>query len=484
MSARFLATRLVRVRPTFSSFSLPTLTRCYAAKSWPSHTVIDMPALSPTMTQGNIGAWQKSVGDALAPGEVLVEIETDKAQMDFEFQDDGYLAKILLDAGAKDIAVGTPIGVYVEDEADVAAFKDFTIDDAGGVPKPPKTEEQKEEEEYEAEKAEKAEKEAEASKEAASPAPSSQSSAPAAPTPPSSRIFASPMAKTIALEKGIKLSEIKGSGPGGRIIKRDVENWTPPAAPAAKAAPAKGAAPAAAAAAGSAYTDIPLTNMRKTIASRLTQSKNTSPDYIVSSTVSVSKLLKLRAALNASSDGTYKLSINDLLVKALAVANTKVPQVNSQWLESEGVIRQFTNVDVSVAVATPTGLITPVVKNANLKGLAEISKEIKALGKKAKDGKLAPEEYQGGTVTISNLGMNHAVSFFTAIINPPQAAILAVGTTERKAIEDVDSEAGFVFDDVVTLTTSFDHRVVDGAVGGEWVKALKQVVENPIEMLL
>lgn len=140
--------------------------------------------------------------------------------------------------------------------------------------------------------------------------------------------------------------------------------------------------------------------------------------------------------------------------------------------------------DVSVAVATPTGLITPVVKNANLKGLAEISKEIKALGKKAKDGKLAPEEYQGGTVTISNLGMNHAVSFFTAIINPPQAAILAVGTTERKAIEDVDSEAGFVFDDVVTLTTSFDHRVVDGAVGGEWVKALKQVVENPIEMLL
>ncbi|CAG81400.1 YALI0D23683p [Yarrowia lipolytica CLIB122] len=436
------------------------------------------------MTQGNIGAWQKSVGDALAPGEVLVEIETDKAQMDFEFQDDGYLAKILLDAGAKDIAVGTPIGVYVEDEADVAAFKDFTIDDAGGVPKPPKTEEQKEEEEYEAEKAEKAEKEAEASKETASPAPSSQSSAPAAPTPPSSRIFASPMAKTIALEKGIKLSEIKGSGPGGRIIKRDVENWTPPAAPAAKAAPAKGAAPAAAAAAGSAYTDIPLTNMRKTIASRLTQSKNTSPDYIVSSTVSVSKLLKLRAALNASSDGTYKLSINDLLVKALAVANTKVPQVNSQWLESEGVIRQFTNVDVSVAVATPTGLITPVVKNANLKGLAEISKEIKALGKKAKDGKLAPEEYQGGTVTISNLGMNHAVSFFTAIINPPQAAILAVGTTERKAIEDVDSEAGFVFDDVVTLTTSFDHRVVDGAVGGEWVKALKQVVENPIEMLL
>lgn len=442
-----------------------------------------MPALSPTMTQGNIGAWQKSVGDALAPGEVLVEIETDKAQMDFEFQDDGYLAKILLDAGAKDIVVGTPIGVYVEDKADVAAFKDFTIDDAGGVPKPAKTEEQKEEEEYEAEKAEKAEKDAEASKEAASPAPSAQSSAPAAPTPPSSRIFASPLAKTIALEKGIKLSEIKGSGPNGRIIKRDVENWTPPAAaPAAKGA-AKTAAPAAAASAA-AYTDIPLTNMRKTIASRLTQSKNTSPDYIVSSTVSVSKLLKLRAALNASSDGTYKLSINDLLVKALAVANAKVPQVNSQWLESEGVIRQYTNVDVSVAVATPTGLITPVVRNANLKGLADISKEIKALGKKAKDGKLAPEEYQGGTVTISNLGMNHAVSFFTAIINPPQAAILAVGTTERKAIEDVDSEAGFVFDDVVTLTTSFDHRVVDGAVGGEWVKALKQVVENPIEMLL
>lgn len=427
------------------------------------------------MTQGNIGAWQKSVGDSLAPGEVLVEIETDKAQMDFEFQDDGFLAKILLEAGAKDIAIGTPIGVYVEDAADVAAFKDFTIEDAGGVPKAPKTEEQKEEEEYEAEKAEKAAKEA-------APAPAKdQSSTPAAPAKDTDRIFASPLAKTIALEKGIKLSTIKGSGPNGRIIKRDVENWTAPAAaPAAKA----GSKAAPAVASASAYTDIPLTNMRKTIASRLTQSKNTSPDYIVSSTVSVSKLLKLRAALNAASDGSYKLSINDLLVKALAIANSKVPQANSQWLESEGVIRQFTNVDVSVAVATPTGLITPVVKNANLKGLAEISKEIKALGKKAKDGKLAPEEYQGGTVTISNLGMNHAVTFFTAIINPPQAAILAVGTTERKAIEDVDSEAGFVFDDVVTLTTSFDHRVVDGAVGGEWVKALKQVIENPIEMLL
>jgi pyruvate dehydrogenase E2 component (dihydrolipoamide acetyltransferase) len=284
----------------------------------------------------------------------------------------------------------------------------------------------------------------------------------------------------IALEKGIPLKDVKGSGPNGRIVKRDVENWKPAAAPAA--APA--ASPAAAAPAGAIYEDIPITMMRKTIANRLTESKRINPDYIVSSTVSVSKLQKLRQSLNASSNGEFKLSINDILIKAIAIASQRVPQVNSHWLENEGVIRQYKNVDVSVAVATPTGLITPVVKNAHAKGLVAISKEAKELGKKARDGKLTPEEYQGGTITISNMGMNHAVSLFTAIINPPQAAILAVGTVERRAIEDPESETGVAFDDVMALTASFDHKVVDGAVGGEWIKALKQVIENPLELML
>jgi pyruvate dehydrogenase E2 component (dihydrolipoamide acetyltransferase) len=433
------------------------------------------------MTQGNVGAWQKKIGDQLSPGEVLVEIETDKAQMDFEFQEDGYLAKILVEEGAKDVPVGKPIGVYVEDAADVSAFADFTAADASNAPATPT------EEAAPAASAASAASEAPAAPAAEStPAPASASSE----APYESRIKASPIAKLIALEQGIPLKDIKGTGPDGRIIKRDVENYKPPVAAAAPAASATPAAPAptkaapAPVAAGGEYEDVPISQMRKTIASRLQASKVNAPHYVVSSTVSVSKLLKLRASLNASSDGSYKISVNDLLIKAIGIANSKVPQVNTSWLEAEGVLRQYKDVDVSVAVATPTGLITPVVKAVNKKGLASISNEIKALGKRAREGKLFPEEYQGGTVTISNLGMNPAVSFFTAIINPPQSAILAVGTTERRAIEDPESESGIAFDDVISVTASFDHRVVDGAIGGEWIKALKKVIENPLEMLL
>lgn len=425
------------------------------------------------MTHGNVGQWQKAVGDTLSPGDVLVEIETDKAQMDFEFQEEGFLAKILIEAGGKDIPVGKPIGVYVEDKADVAAFADFTAEDAGGAP---------------AEAAPAAPKE-EPTKEESAPAPAAAASSSSQPSSSSTgsssdRIKASPIAKLIALEKGIPLRDVKGSGPDGRIIKRDVENYVP-STPAAST-PAKAATPASqpAPAATGAYEDIPISQMRKTIATRLQASKVNAPHYVVSSTISVSKLLKLRASLNASSDGSYKISVNDLLIKAMGIANSKVPQVNTSWLEAEGVLRQYKDVDVSVAVATPTGLITPVVKEVNKKGLSTISNEIKELGKRAREGKLLPEEYQGGTVTISNLGMNPAVSFFTAIINPPQSAILAVGTTERRAIEDPESETGIAFDDVISVTASFDHRVVDGAVGGEWIKALKKVIENPLELML
>ncbi|KAK9368679.1 2-oxoacid dehydrogenases acyltransferase-domain-containing protein [Lipomyces kononenkoae] len=445
---------------------LPNLIRLYASKSYPPHTIIDMPALSPTMTQGNVGKWSKAIGDSLAPGEILVEIETDKAQMDFEFQDDGYLAKILLEEGSKDVPVGKPIGIYVPNEGDVSAFADYTLDAAiaeqGGQPA--------------------------AAAPAAAPEPAAAAAAPSttkavpatapadepeAPAVP--RILASPIAKTIALERGIPLKDIKGSGPGGRIVKADVEAYK---APAAKAA----ASTAPSAPAGAAFEDIPISSMRKTIASRLTSSVQTSPHYFVSSTVVVSKLLKLREALNSTADGRYRLSVNDFLVKAMALASLEVPIANSAWLEAQGVIRQYSVVDVSVAVSTPTGLITPIVKNAHAKGLATISKEVKDLGKRARDGKLKPEEYTGGTVTISNMGMNTAVTSFTSIINPPQSTILAVGTTERKAVEDVDG--GIKFEDVITVTGSFDHRVVDGAVGGEWIKSFKRIVENPLELLL
>lgn len=446
--------------------------RGYASKSWPEHTVIDMPALSPTMTQGNIVKWHKAVGDQLEPGESIAEVETDKASMDFEFQEDGYLAKILLGDGTQEIPVGKPIAVYVEDKADVEAFESFTMEDAGApaaAAAPPK-EEPKEE-----------------PKETSAPAPSSEESKPESkpssskqPRAAGSRIIASPLAKTIALEKGISLKEITGTGPNGRIVAKDVESYKPKST----AAPSAAVSTPAPSTATAAYQDIPLTNMRKVISKRLTESKQSAPNYIISSSISVSKLLKLRASLNASSNDRYRISVNDLLIKAIAVACKRVPEANAYYLEQEGIIRQFENVDVSVAVATPTGLITPIVFNADSKGLETISKTVKDLGKRAKENKLKPEEFQGGTITISNLGMNPSVSFFTSILNPPQSAIIAIGTTEKKAVPDKGSPHGFVFDDVIQITGTFDHRTVDGAKGGEWVRALKQIVENPLELLL
>lgn len=275
------------------------------------------------------------------------------------------------------------------------------------------------------------------------------------------------------MEKGVPVKALKGTGRGGQITKEDVEKFKPTSTPAGGAGPA--------------YEDIPLTSMRKTIASRLQQSVRENPHYFVSTTLSVSKLMKLRQALNASSEGKYKLSVNDFLVKACAVALLKVPAVNSSWREENGqvVIRQSKNADISVAVATPAGLITPVVKNVQSLGLSSISNQIKDLGKRARDNKLKPEEYQGGTFTISNMGMNHAVERFTAVINPPQAGILAVGTTRKVAVpEETEDGTSVKFDDQIIVTGSFDHKVVDGAVGGEWIKELKKVIENPLELLL
>lgn len=447
---------------TFLALKMPLqMVRFYAAK-FPNHTVINMPALSPTMTQGGIVLWSKLVGDQLQPGEPIAEIETDKASMDFEFQEDGYLAKILVEAGAQDVPVGKPIAVYVEEQSDVGAFEGFTAADAGEAAAPEKTEAKPEA--------------AQPEKTESAPAPAAKQDAAQPTKAPTDRIIASPLAKTIALDKGISLKTIKGSGPGGRIVAKDVENVKPAAAAAAPAA--SGAAPAA------DYEDIPLTGMRKTIASRLLQLTQQLPTYIIQLQLNVTKLLKLRQLLNAAADDRYKLSVNDLLIKAIALASLRVPQANSAWLGDEGVIRQYNTVDVSVAVATPTGLITPIVRNAHARGLAAISKEIKALGKKAKDGKLAPQEYQGGTICISNLGMNNAVNAFTSIINPPQSAIVAIGTVDKKAVPSQANDLGFVFQDVITVTGTFDHRVIDGAVGGEWVRELKRIVENPLEFLI
>ncbi len=272
----------------------------------------------------------------------------------------------------------------------------------------------------------------------------------------------------MAKENGVNTASLKGTGPGGRITEEDVKKAT--------------SAPAAVSAAAS-YVDTPVTNMRKTIAKRLQESTQNNPHFFVTSKISASKLLKLRQALNSSAEGKYKLSVNDFLIKAIAVASKKVPAVNSSWQGDS--IRQYDNVDVSVAVATPTGLITPIVTNVEGRGLESISSAVKELAKRARDNKLKPHEYQGGTVSISNMGMNPAVDHFTAIINPPQAAILAVGTTKKVPVA-VEGEEGtsIAWDDQITVTASFDHRVVDGAVGGEWIKEFKKVIENPLELLL
>ncbi|CAG5153190.1 uncharacterized protein ALTATR162_LOCUS3072 [Alternaria atra] len=429
------------------------------------------------MTSGNIGAWQKKVGDSIAPGDVLVEIETDKAQMDFEFQEEGTIAKILRDAGEKDVAVGSPIAVMVEEGEDVSAFEGFSIEDAGGDKKADTP--SKEGNAAEAsEPPNTGSKTAPPAKEESAPtAIESESTGDRLETALQRQPSVSPAAKKLALEKGVPIGSIKGTGKGGMVTKEDIEKYKP----AAGAAPAAGASAAA-------YEDTEATSMRKVIASRLTESMQQNPHYFVASNISVSKLLKLREALNASADGKYKLSVNDLLVKALAVAARKVPAANSSWREENGkvIIRQHNVVDVSVAVSTPVGLMTPIVKNVNGLGLQSISSQIKDLGKRARDGKLKPEEYQGGTITISNMGMNPAVERFTAVINPPQACIVAIGTTRKVAVpgEAEDGTASVEWDDQIVITGSFDHKVVDGAVGGEFMRELKKAVENPLELLL
>ncbi|KAI9830588.1 MAG: pyruvate dehydrogenase complex dihydrolipoamide acetyltransferase component (E2) [Phylliscum demangeonii] len=431
-----------------------------------------MPALSPTMTAGNIGTWQKAAGDKVSPGDVLVEIETDKAQMDFEFQEDGVLAKILKESGEKDVAVGNPIAVMVEEGEDVSPFESFTLEDAGGekAPPPPPKEEASEASEPPGTSSSTAPT---ASKEESKPsrptAQESQSKGGRLQTSLERQPAISPRAKALALENGVPIKAVKGTGPKGQITEKDIENYKP----------------SGASAAGPSYEDFPTSSMRKTIATRLVQSVNQNPHYFVSAAVSVTKLLKLRQALNSTADGKYKLSLNDFLIKACGVACRKVPAVNSSWRGDEGLIRQYNNVDISVAVATSVGLMTPIVKGVDGLGLEKISAQVKDLGKRARDGKLKPEEYQGGTFTISNMGMNPAVERFTAVINPPQAGILAVGTTKKVAIPaETDSGTGVEWDDQIVVTGSFDHKVVDGAVAGEWIREFKKVVENPLELML
>jgi pyruvate dehydrogenase E2 component (dihydrolipoamide acetyltransferase) len=421
-----------------------------------------MPALSPTMTEGNLARWLKQEGDRIKAGDVIAEIETDKATMEVEAVDEGILGRILVPAGTQAVKVNDVIAVLVEAGEAVPA--------SGAAPKAAPA----------------------AVAAPAAPAPVAAAPVATAPAPASTsgdRVFASPLARRMAAQAGLDIGKISGSGPNGRIVKADVDaalsrGPAPVAAAAPIAAPAPVATPrpAAPVAITAPHTAIPNSSIRKVIARRLAESKATIPHFYVSTDVEIDALLKIRADLNARSPkdgpGAYKLSVNDLVIKATAVTLRRFPNVNAMW--TEDAILQLHDVDISVAVSIPDGLITPIVKGADIKGLAAISNEMKDLAARAKTGKLKPEEFQGGGFSISNMGM-YGVRDFAAIINPPQAGILAVSAGEQRPVV---KNGALAIATVMTLTLSVDHRVIDGALAAEFLQALKRNSEDPLSLML
>ena len=433
-------------------------------------TEVLMPALSPTMEEGTLAKWLVKVGDAVSSGDLLAEIETDKATMEFEAVDEGVVGKILVPEGSEGVKVNTPIAIMLEEGE--------SVDDIGAAAAAP----------------------AVAAEKPAAQAPQLAPQPVAAPAPASpqtadgTRIFASPLARRIAADKGLDLAQITGSGPHGRIVKADVADAIPAAA-AAVPAPAPGPptaaiSPAATAPATAAdaiiamyadreFEEIPLDGMRKIIASRLTEAKQTIPHFYLRRDIQLDELLKFRSTLNKQLEARgVKLSINDFIIKACALALQKVPTANSVWAGDR--ILQLKPSDVAVAVAVEGGLFTPVLKDAEIKTLSTLSAEIKDLAARARERKLAPHEYQGGSFAISNLGMM-GIDNFDAVINPPQGSILAVGAGIKKPVVGDDGELAVAT--VMSVTLSVDHRVIDGALGAQFLAAIKGNLENPVAML-
>ncbi|MBV9396275.1 MAG: pyruvate dehydrogenase complex dihydrolipoamide acetyltransferase [Methylobacteriaceae bacterium] len=457
-------------------------------------TNILMPALSPTMEKGNLAKWLKKEGDQIKSGDVIAEIETDKATMEVEAVDEGVLAKIVVPEGTADVPVNDVIAVIAGEGEDAKA-----VGAAGAAPSPKKADE-------------KPKAEAPKQEEKAAPAPATTngsgqtaSQQAAAPQPQQStngagRVFASPLARRMAKEGGLDLAAIQGSGPHGRIIERDVKaaveggtaKKAQPGAPAAQpGAPAPKLAPAGMSdeivkkmfEPGS-FEEVPHDGMRKTIARRLTEAKQTIPHFYLTVDCDIDALLKLREQVNASAskdkDGkpAFKVSVNDMVIKALALALVRTPGANVTFTESS--MLHHKHADISVAVAIPGGLITPVIRKADVLTLSGIANAMKDFAARAKDRKLKPEEYQGGTSAVSNLGM-FGIKDFVAVINPPQSSIIAVGMGEKRAVV---KNGEIVIGDVMSVTISCDHRAMDGAKGAELIAAFKQLIENPMGMLV
>ena len=430
-------------------------------------TQILMPALSPTMEEGTLAKWLVKEGDTVKSGQILAEIETDKATMEFEAVDEGVVGKLLIAEGTAGVKVNTPIAVILEDGESADASPAPAAAAPVAAAAAPTT----------------------VTPVAAAPA-AAQPPAPTATKPAGARVFASPLARRIATEKGLDLTKIAGSGPHGRIVKADVEGaQSSPAAVVAAPAPVAAASPAATATGPSTdtvlktyadrpYTEVALNGMRKIIAARLTEAKQTVPHFYLRRDIELDALLAFRTQLNAGLESRgVKLSVNDFIIKACALALQLCPTANAVWAGDR--VLQFQKSDVAVAVAIEGGLFTPVLKDAESKTLSALSVEMKDLAKRARDRKLAPHEYQGGSFAISNLGM-FGVDNFDAIINPPHAAILAVGAGVPKPVV----KAGLVVvANVMSVTLSVDHRVIDGALGAQLLQAIKDNLENPLVML-
>jgi pyruvate dehydrogenase E2 component (dihydrolipoamide acetyltransferase) len=469
-----------------------------------------MPALSPTMTEGNLAKWHVKPGDTVSSGDVVAEIETDKATMEVEAVDEGTVGKLLVEEGSEGVPVNQAIAILLQEGESEA--------DLDKTPQPPAAPAGEGDDGAATPAADSGGGSGgetgggRRAPQAASAAPGTQASlenAPPAPPAPKdasgNRVLASPLARRMAKQAGLDLANLKGTGPHGRIVRADVEQaiergapaQQPAAQPAAEApaaqppqqpAPQKQPAPApgvdakaSADSLGMAYEEVPLNNMRKTIAKRLSESKQTVPHFYLSVDIEMDEVFKVRKELNdrAQARGEdYKLSVNDFIIRACALSLKKVPQANAAFNGSSALF--FEHADVSVAVAIEGGLITPVIKQAETKGLATISKEMKDLAKRARDGKLTPEEYQGGTFSLSNLGM-FGITNFQAIINPPQACILAVGSSEQRPVV---KDGALSVATMMSCTLSVDHRVVDGAIGANFLSELRKLLEDPMSMLL
>ena len=448
-----------------------------------------MPALSPTMEKGNLAKWLKKEGDKVKSGDVIAEIETDKATMEVEAVDEGTIAKIVVPEGTADVPVNQVIAVLAGEGEDVKAAG-ASAGSAAPSPKPTVA--------APAPKAQPAPTKAEAPKPSApapSPAPKAETS-PSQPAASGNRPFSSPLARRLAKEAGIDIGRVQGSGPHGRVIARDVESaksgkgLRPAGAPATGAAPAPTIAPSMSDAQVRAlfedgsYEVIPHDDMRRTIARRLTQSTQTIPHFYLTIDCDIGRLLAAREEINNSAPKNkegkpaYKLSVNDFVLKALALALQRIPDANVSW--TEGAMLKHKHSDIGVAVALPGGLITPIVRNCESKSLSTISNEMKDLAARARARKLKPNEYQGGTSAVSNLGM-YGIKDFTAVINPPHATILAVGAGEERAVvRNGKIEAAHI----MSVTLSCDHRAVDGALGAELIGAFKTLIENPVMMVV